>query len=381
VKRKIAAILAADIAGYSKLVAEDEEETVRRLATYRAVFEDFVTRCGGRIFNTAGDAVLAEFPSAVDAVRCAVDVQESMRTRNLAYPASRQMACRIGITVADVVEREGDLFGDGVNIAARLSDIAVAGGICVSRTVYDQVASKLSVKFEDLGERQVKNIPTAIHAYVIPPQPSGLLRGEQGSAKRRKRWLPALIAAGLATGAAIVLILKLAEMRQAATAQSAPVVASVDHPVPRPPAMRFDESKVREFAADRKIPLPPSLKVMAAGAAVPAMAAGYLGAWGGDQRWNGAGRQIVLLVESVDPTGTALGTIAFGPPADPGLPDQRAARYRSIGGTITEEGFVFELGGAKYTFKSTSDGLMWGHMYEKGEHVTVDMTITIERIE
>src|SRR5579862_7966223 len=102
--RKIAAIFAADVAGYSKLVAEDEEETLRRLASYRQVTDDFIARYGGRIFNTAGDAVPAKFPSAVEAVRCAIDIQESLRTRNLAYPPSRQMSFRIGITTGDVVE-------------------------------------------------------------------------------------------------------------------------------------------------------------------------------------------------------------------------------------------------------------------------------------
>lgn len=128
-KRKIAAIFAADVAGYSKLVAEDEEETLRRLASYRAVMDDFIARAGGRIFNTAGDAVLAEFSSAVEAVRCAIDIQESLRTRNMAYPTSRQMSFRIGITVGDVVERNGDLLGDGVNIAARLEGVAKPGAI------------------------------------------------------------------------------------------------------------------------------------------------------------------------------------------------------------------------------------------------------------
>jgi class 3 adenylate cyclase len=170
-KRKIAAIFAADIAGYSKLVAEDEEETLRRLASYRSVMDDFIARAGGRIFNTAGDAVLAEFSSAVEAVRCAIDIQESLRTRNLAYPASRQMCFRIGITVGDVVERDGDLLGDGVNIAARLEGIAPVGGICISRTVHEQVANKLSVQFADIGEQQVKNIPTPVHAYHISMRP------------------------------------------------------------------------------------------------------------------------------------------------------------------------------------------------------------------
>ena len=170
-KRKIAAIFAADIAGYSKLVAEDEEETLRRLASYRSVMDDFIARAGGRIFNTAGDAVLAEFPSAVEAVRCAIDIQESLRTRNMAYPASRQMSFRIGITVGDVVERDGDLLGDGVNIAARLEGIAPIGGICISRTVHEQVANKLSVVFADIGEQHVKNIPTPVHAYMFAMRP------------------------------------------------------------------------------------------------------------------------------------------------------------------------------------------------------------------
>src|ERR1700689_1350910 len=170
-KRKIAAILAADIAGYSRLVAEDEEETLRRLASYRSVTDDFIARSGGRIFNTAGDAVLAEFPSAVEAVRCAIDIQESLRTRNMAYPASRQMSFRIGITIGDVVERNGDLLGDGVNIAARLEGLAEVGGICISRSVHEQVANKLSVQFADIGAQEVKNIPTPVHAYMVAMRP------------------------------------------------------------------------------------------------------------------------------------------------------------------------------------------------------------------
>jgi class 3 adenylate cyclase len=166
-KRKIAAIFAADIAGYSRLVAEDEEETLRRLASYRQVTDDFIARYGGRIFNTAGDAVLAEFPSAVEAVRCAIDIQESLRTRNMAYPTSRQMSFRIGITIGDVVERDGDLLGDGVNIAARLEGLAEVGGICISRAVHEQVANKLSVQFADIGAQEVKNIPNPVHAYMV----------------------------------------------------------------------------------------------------------------------------------------------------------------------------------------------------------------------
>lgn len=170
-KRKIAAILAADVAGFSRLVAEDEEETLRRLAVYRGVFSDFVERFGGRIFNTAGDSVLAEFQSAVDAVRCAVDVQETLRTRNTAYPSSRQMNFRIGITIGDVVEAGGegggDLLGDGVNIAARLESLANPGGICVSRSVHEAVASKLTLKFADAGAQKLKNMPEPVYAFMV----------------------------------------------------------------------------------------------------------------------------------------------------------------------------------------------------------------------
>lgn len=167
-KRKIAVILAADIAGYSRLIAEDEEETLRRFETYRTVFTEFVERGGGRIFNTAGDAILAEFESAVEAVRCAVDIQESLRARNLAYPPSRHMNFRIGITIGDVVEREnGDLLGDGVNIAARLESVAPPGGVCISRSVHEAVAPKMGLSFADAGPQTLKNIPEQIHAYTL----------------------------------------------------------------------------------------------------------------------------------------------------------------------------------------------------------------------
>ncbi len=171
--------MAADVVGYSRMVAEDEEDTLRRLIAYRDVFADFVARGGGRIFNTAGDAVLAEFPSAVEGLRAAVEIQESIRTRNLAYPESRHMRFRIGMTIGDVVERDGDLLGDGVNVAARLEGLAEPGGICVARSVHEQVGNKLSVTFRDIGPQSVKNIPLPVHAFKIStalpePQPAAI---------------------------------------------------------------------------------------------------------------------------------------------------------------------------------------------------------------
>jgi class 3 adenylate cyclase len=227
--RKIAAIFAADVAGYSKLVAEDEEETLRRLASYRAVMDDFIARAGGRIFNTAGDAVLAEFPSAVEAVRCAIDIQESLRTRNMAYPASRQMSFRIGITIGDVVERNGDLLGDGVNIAARLEGIAPVGGICISRTVHEQVANKLSVHFADIGEQQVKNIPTPVHAYKFEMRPDDG-RMEAAPAKKPAKtasWiLPVAIVAPVAAIAIAAVAYLIGERHNGAPSSSGPSPAA-----------------------------------------------------------------------------------------------------------------------------------------------------------
>ncbi len=253
--RKIAAIFAADVAGYSKLVAEDEEETLRRLASYRAVMDDFIARAGGRIFNTAGDAVLAEFPSAVEAVRCAIDIQESLRTRNMAYPASRQMSFRVGITIGDVVERNGDLLGDGVNIAARLEGIAPVGGICISRTVYEQVANKLSVHFADIGEQQVKNIPTPVHAYKFEMRPDDM-RPDAAPAKKPAKtasWIvPAAIAAPVAAIAIAAVAYLMGERHNGPT--PAPMVAAQPSPPARPNAPPQPISRQAEALVPETIP-------------------------------------------------------------------------------------------------------------------------------
>jgi class 3 adenylate cyclase len=264
-KRKIAAIFAADIAGYSRLVAEDEEETLRRLASYRQVTDDFIAKCGGRIFNTAGDAVLAEFPSAVEAVRCAIDVQESLRTRNMAYPPSRQMSFRIGITIGDVVERDGDLLGDGVNIAARLEGLAEVGGICVSRAVHEQVANKLSVQFADIGEQEVKNIPNPVHAYMVA------MRREDGSyakpqVKKPARapeapnwmWPVAVTVVSLAAiGAGAFLYLTKLEITSASSPQVASSSPAGPAPVPSPsPTAAAAPSPAPAKAASPPAPTP-----------------------------------------------------------------------------------------------------------------------------
>jgi class 3 adenylate cyclase/DNA-binding CsgD family transcriptional regulator len=167
--RRLAAILAADIAGYSRLMGADEEGTLSALKAIRRELGDpKVAEHRGRIVKTTGDGLLVEFPSVVDAVRCAVELQRGMAERNADVPVARRIEFRIGINLGDVILDEGDIYGDGVNIAARLEALAEPGEVCVSRVVRDQVRDRLDISFEDRGEQQVKNIARPVHVYRIP---------------------------------------------------------------------------------------------------------------------------------------------------------------------------------------------------------------------
>ena len=166
-ERKLATILSADVAEYSRLMAEDEEQTLRTFRAHKQVFESLIAMHRGRIFNTAGDAILAEFGSAVEAVRCATEIQAALRTRNDQLPESRQVRFRIGVNLGDVMVQDQDLLGDGVNVAARLQAAAEPGGICVSGSVYDQIRNKLSLSFLPLGEKTFKNIPQPVRTFSI----------------------------------------------------------------------------------------------------------------------------------------------------------------------------------------------------------------------
>ena len=166
VDRRLAAILAADIAGYSRLMGADEEGTLQKLKAHRKELVDpKIVEHRGRIVKTTGDGMLVEFVSVVDAVRCAVDIQRGMIARNAEVPVERRIEFRVGINVGDIISDGGDIFGDGVNLAARLEALAEAGGIYVSRVVYEQVRDKLSFGFDDLGEQTVKNLvhPVGVH--------------------------------------------------------------------------------------------------------------------------------------------------------------------------------------------------------------------------
>ena len=170
-KRKLSAILSADVKGYSRLMDNDEEATVRTLTTYRTAISDLVQQFRGRVIDTPGDNVLSEFPSVVDAVNCAVEIQRELSERNAELAYNRKMEFRIGINLGDVIEEDGRIYGDGVNITARVESLADAGGICISSRAYEQVANKLGLDYEDLGEHDVKNISTPIRVYRVLSHP------------------------------------------------------------------------------------------------------------------------------------------------------------------------------------------------------------------
>lgn len=167
VERRLAAILAADVAGYSRLMSHDEVETLRTLTGHREVMDRLIAEHGGRIANTAGDSVLAEFPSAVEAVQCAIAIQEALTQATQEMPMGQRLQFRIGVHVGDVMVQGGDLLGDGVNIAARLEGLADPGGICISDAVYGYVRKAVRVGFTDLGTQKIKNIEEPIRAYAL----------------------------------------------------------------------------------------------------------------------------------------------------------------------------------------------------------------------
>jgi class 3 adenylate cyclase len=168
VDRRLIAILAADVAGYSRLMGADEEGTLAALKAIRRELGDpKITEHRGCIVKTTGDGLLVEFQSVVDAVRCAVEVQQGMAGRNADVPEDRRIQFRIGVNLGDVILDEGDIFGDGVNIAARLEALAEPGGICLGGSAHEQVRDKLDLAFEDLGERQIKNITRPVRVYRI----------------------------------------------------------------------------------------------------------------------------------------------------------------------------------------------------------------------
>ena len=209
-ERRLAAILAADVVGYSRLMGGDEIGTLRTLQAHRReLIDPKIAAHRGRIVKTTGDGVLVEFPSAVEAVACAISIQRGIALRNQGVAEDKRVIFRIGVNVGDIISEAGDIFGDGVNVAARLESLCEPGGLCISRAVRDQVRDKLPVTFDDLGEQQVKNIARPVRAFGLTPQaietaPELAPSGFKGQGRRdRRRWIIAplgviLVAAGSA---------------------------------------------------------------------------------------------------------------------------------------------------------------------------------------
>lgn len=188
-KRKLTAIVSADVAGYSRLMGDDEETTVQTLTAYLNTLTELVQQYRGRVVDTTGDNLMAEFNSVVDAVNCSVEIQRELAERNTKLPYNRKMEFRIGINLGDVIEENGRIYGDGVNIAARVESLAEAGGICISGRVYDQVANKLRLEYKHLGEHRVKNISTPVRIYRVLSFPAAAAnRVVKAKKTLRKKW-------------------------------------------------------------------------------------------------------------------------------------------------------------------------------------------------
>ncbi len=233
-KRKLTAILSADVKGYSLLMREDEEATVRTITAYREVIGSVVQKHRGEVVDSPGDNILAEFPSVVDAIRGAVEIQEELKARNAELPENRRMEFRIGINLGDVIHEKERIYGDGVNVAARVESLADAGGICVSRSAYDQIKDKLTLGYEYLGEHSVKNIaePVRVYRVLMKPEDAGKVIGEKKvDPKRGQR---------VALAVAIVLLLVIGGLLIWRTASPPVQVASVEKmvfPLPEKPSI------------------------------------------------------------------------------------------------------------------------------------------------
>ena len=183
-ERKLAAILSTDVKGYSRLMGEDEAATIRTLTAYRTLIATLIQQYRGRVVDSPGDNLLAEFASVVEAVQCAVAIQRELRVRNAALPLDRRMEFRIGINLGDVIAEGERIYGDGVNIAAQLEGLAEAGGLCVSGTVYDQIKTKLALRYDDLGAQAVKNIAEPVRVYRVQLEPGAAVPAVHEQAER-----------------------------------------------------------------------------------------------------------------------------------------------------------------------------------------------------
>jgi adenylate cyclase len=237
-ERKLAAILCADVYGYSRLMGEDEEATLLTLTSHRKLIDSAIENHHGRFVNSAGDSVLAEFASVVEAVNCAVDIQTGLKAENESIPPEHRMEFRIGVNLGDVMVEGAQIYGDGVNVAARLESLAEPGGICISDTAHAQVRDKLALVYEDAGEQAVKNIARPVHVWRV------LLDGATPTPRRTTRQFTrkyqrvgALSFAGLAIAIAAIILVQHVSLKPQMTHASIPPQEKPALPLPSIPSI------------------------------------------------------------------------------------------------------------------------------------------------
>jgi class 3 adenylate cyclase len=395
--RRLTAILAADIAGYSALMGENDLETVADLKGHQSATLPLIAGYSGRVIDTAGDGILAEFPSVFNAVKCAVAIQEVMLERNASVPPERRMQFRIGINQGDVLFDEQRIYGDGINIAARLEGLCEPGSICISSKVYEEIKGRFEIQYEDIGERTLRNIATPVRVYRInlsAISPRGRVSSLKFvEARGLHRWVIAVAGLMLVSSSVAWWVLK---PRIPSALPAAPTaIISVPDPIKSPPASAPalaiqmegagraplictswqvevggacvtktpNEGKIRALAEKQKIPLPARILFTPPSATTPAKFAAYFGGWGGDERWNGVGRHIVLVVTRVDSSGEAYGFFAQGPPNSQ-TANQNPAVYAPFKGSVNPDELKFVLwGNTAYRFFMAPDGRMTGQVH------------------
>src|SRR5713101_5283197 len=238
-ERKLTAILCADVFGYSRLMGEDEEATLRTLTSYRKLIDGLIQQHRGRFVNSAGDSVVAEFASVVDAVQCAVVIQGTLKAENGTRQPERRLEFRIGVNLGDVIEEGEQIYGDGVNVAARLESLAEPGGICVSGTVCEHLGNRLALRYEDLGEQSVKNIAKPVRVFRVLIEAGGAAaptRQRQGVARKYVR-RGVFSIAGLAIIAATIIFVQHLSLRPPAPSASIPSVPAPALTLPDKPSI------------------------------------------------------------------------------------------------------------------------------------------------
>jgi class 3 adenylate cyclase len=343
-ERRLAAILSADIAGYSRLMGQDETATIRDLKGHQAVVLPLPAQHGGTVIDIAGDGILAQFPSAVRAVECAVAIQRSMAERNHDVPDDRKMLFRIGVNLGDVVHDGTRIYGDGINIAARLQAIAEPGGICISAKVHDEVVGKLGLPLRDLGEKTFKNISRPVRTYEVRPEGAPAPRTWQRQSLRRA----GIVLGGVVFLASGILGVYTTGLWRHLGGSNVQGIQVFSLPTDQ------DLQRVKDIATRHSLILPAfAIQTPKGNVAVDALK--FVGIWASDVGYNGVGRQVMLIVTLVDAESRAQGFYTQGP-AGPGSFDaKQGPGVLPFGGNISGDTLSFTNDNTGSVFTASFD--------------------------